>query len=247
VPTHTPTQNPSDTPEATVAITGLTSGNRFENPGFEGEVRGVIFGEVNVFKKWQPFYCDEPYTPAKCPAERIGDGNPAGLVMGRPEYKPTDVSNRVHSGATAQQWFCFFRTCRAGVYQTIATAPGEVCTVRVWVQSWSTNDPDAFGYDPSGALTCQYCSDLRTADDRDNSQWRVIVDTSGGTYAFTPGLLASRVFGYNDSIYDRYVQISYTFTARSNQATIFFENLRLWPIAHNDNYIDDAEVTCRAP
>ena len=78
-------------------------------------VRGVIFGEVNVYEGWEPFYCDQPYTPTRCPAERIGSGNPPGLLMGRPEYKPTDIANRVHSGATAQQWFCFFRTCRAGV------------------------------------------------------------------------------------------------------------------------------------
>ncbi len=233
-PTTPPTAAPggaSPTPIVPVVTIPANAPNLFANPSFEGQTRPVIFGEVNLFQSWEPFYCDEPYTPQKCPALRQGTGNPEGLLMGRPEYKATDLDNRVHSGNTAQQWFCFFRTCRAGVFQTVTTTPGAVCETGAYVQSWSAN---ATGY----------VSDLLTQDQRANSTWFIRVDTTGGTNAFAEGVLVSRGFGYGDGIYDQYVLITYTFTATSSRATIFFENLRLWPIANNDNYIDDAYVRC---
>lgn len=246
-PTSTPTINPNP-PTATPTNTFTPSGptatpmpgstvNRFNNPGFEGTWRPVIFNEVNVFSGWEPFYCDQPYTAQKCPAERRGDGNPLDLQMGRPEFKPTDVSNRIHGGKYAQQWFCFFRACRAGVYQTIATTPGEVCEVTAYVQSWSA--ADEYGTDGKA-----FTSDTATADDRANSTWFIKVDRSGGTNAFASSVSISSPFGYDTGHYDKYVQIRYSFTASANKATIFFENLRLWPLAHNDNYIDDVAVRC---
>jgi hypothetical protein len=157
--------------------------------------------------------------------------------MGRPEFKIANVSGRYRDGKSAQQWFCFFRTCQAGVYQRIDTKPGEVCEVSAYVQSWSSNG--AAGTD--GKL---YTSDTATQDDQDNSVWRIKVDTDGGTYAFGSGTLTSRDFTYRDGHYDKFVQIRYTFTATGDHATIFFENFRLWPFAHNDSYIDDASVQC---
>jgi LysM repeat protein len=205
--------------------------NLLANPGFEGSVRSVDFVEVNVFEGWEPFYCDEPYTPEKCPAPRQGSGNPAGLQMGRPEYKLTDIGNRVHGGQTAQQWFCFFRSCRAGVYQTVTTTPGATCEAGAYVQSWSANGTG-------------FTSDLSTQDERDNATWFIRVNLAGDTFAFSDANLISRGFGYADGIYDQYVKISYIFTANSTTTTVFFENLRLWPVANNDNYIDDAYVRC---
>lgn len=205
--------------------------NRLTNPGFEGSVRPVGLSEINVFQGWEPFYCDEPYTPEKCPALRQGDGNPEGLMMGRPEYKATDIDNRVHGGSTAQQWFCFFRACQAGVYQTVETTPGAACEAGAYVQSWSG--------DGSG-----FTSDLLTEDDRANSTWFIKVSLDGNTFAFSDQNLVSEEFGYEHGIYDKYVKIRFRFTANSTRTTVFFENLRLFPIANNDNYIDDAYVRC---
>jgi LysM repeat protein len=240
----TATRQPTTVPTATTAagnptptqiVSGTTvpptASNRFTNPGFEGRTRPVTFGEVNVFEGWEPYYCDQPYTVEKCPAERQGTGNPEGLLMGRPEYKPTDVSNRVHSGATAQQWFCFWRTCRAGVFQTVTTTPGATCVAGGFVQSWSANGTG-------------FTSDLQTKDQRSNSTWFIRVDTGGGTDAFANGLQISRGFGYSDGIYDQFAEISYQFVATGATTTVFFENLRLWPIANNDNYIDDVYIRC---
>jgi len=220
-------------------ITADGAGNRLQNPGFEGSVRGVIFGEVNVFQGWEPFYCDQPYTAGQCPAPRpcppgqTFGCNPPELRMGRPEYKPSDIPIRVRSGGTAQQWFCFFRTCQAGVFQTFTTTPGAQCEVGAYVQSWSNFDSDI---ESDG---------LDTADGRDNSRWFIKVDPSGGANAFASNLIVSRAFTYTDGHYDKYVKIRMTFTATSDRATVFFENFRLWPIDNNDNYIDDAYAICR--
>ena len=157
--------------------------------------------------------------------------------MGRPEYKPTDIDNRVYSGTTAQQWFCFYRTCQAGVYQTFSTTPGQICEVGAYVQTWSA--PTEYGSDGQPNT-----SDVATEDGRANSQWFIKVDLEGGTYAFADTVRVSRMFTYDDGHFDKYARISFTFYATGHQTTVFFENLRLWPFAHNDSYIDDAYAYC---
>ena len=216
--------------------------NRLLNPGFERPARRGKFSSIQVTEEWEPFYCDTPYTAEKCPAERLGDGNPADLLMARPEYWPTDLASRVHSGLAAQHWLCPYNACRAGVYQTFRTNPGEVCEVGAWVQSWSAYS--GYGIEEGGSLTQPYLSELNTQDARDSASWIIRVDPTGGRFAWASHVLASRPFGYEHGIYDQYVKISFTFTATSEQAAVFFENLRLWPLPHNDNYLDDAYAYC---
>jgi LysM repeat protein len=250
LPTYTPTFTVVPSPTLTPAdVVPVSAPNRLLNPSFEGGVRAVRFGEVNVFESWWPFYCDNTTVPGGCPALRIGpDENPPGLMMGRPEYKPTNVSNRVHSGATAQQWFCFSRVCRAGVYQTFDTTPGALCEVGAYVQSWSTSNASVTGWH----------SQLTTQDDRDNATWQIVVDLNGGTNPFTGGnLLTSGTFGYDyepqsgynrahggHGVYDQYVPIHFTFIATGSRTTVFFQDTRLWPVTNNDSYIDDAWARC---
>ncbi len=242
-PTPTPTETqPSPTTEVVPSITPTRitpdvtvppdAPNLLSNPGFEGATREVGFSTVKVFEGWEPYYCDEPYTGEKCPALRQGNGNPEGLTMGRPIYKGTDTPNRVHSGTSAQQWFCAYSACRGGIYQIISTVPGATCEAGAYVQSWSAGAGSAL------------LSALTTQDDRDNSTWFIRVDLSGGTFAFNNSLQLSRGFGYSDGIYDQYAHISYIFVATGDRVTVFFENLRLWPIANNHNWIDDAYVRC---
>jgi hypothetical protein len=246
VPTDTPIPPPTETPTVTplgsggIPITPDALGNRLKNPGFEGNTRPVIFGEVNIFEGWEPFYCDEPYTPQKCPAPRpceedeVGGCNPPELMMRRPEFKLTTLASRVYSGATAQMWFCFYGSCQAGVYQTFPTTPGQICEVGIHVQSWSNYDDDL-------------PSELSSQDDRANSTWQIRVDPNGGTYAFAAGLLESEEFGYEYGIYDQYVLITFVFAATGSQATVFFEDTRIWPIGNNDSYIDEAYAHCNWP
>lgn len=202
--------------------------NLFVNPEFEGEVRAVGYGEINVFEGWYPFYCDG------CAA--WGQGNPPDLKLGRPEYKPTSLADRVYTEPSAQQFFSFYRAHSAGVYQIVDTIPGAVCRVDAWVQSWSSNRDV---YPP--------VSDLDTQDGRDNSTWRIIVDLGGGENPFSDGLPMSRGFGYDDGIYDQYAPISFVFIAKNIRTSVFFQDYRRYPVKHNDAYIDSASVRCRMP
>lgn len=239
----TPTQivqtpNPTATPLATVPP---SAGNLLRNAGFEfpyNYVRNADGHSHLLPANWQSFYCDG------CPALRRDTQSPPragfnepGLLMGRPEYKSASYQGTAgkewREGATAAQWFCFSRTCDAGVYQTITVPPGATCTASAYVRSWSNYDSDI-------------ASELGTADDRANATWFILVHPSGGSDWKAKEVLVSRAFGYSDGIYDAWAQISFTFNvpAGSTQVTLFFENVRLWPIPNNDNYIDSAAVRC---
>ncbi len=247
-PTSTATASPSPsataTATATITMTPTATStpagepnpaNLLKNPGFEGRYRPVIFGEVNVAPDWEPFYCDEPYMDEKCPALRQGDGNPFELMMGRPEFKPIDRVNYpelVWNGDLAQTWFCFWRTCNAGVFQTFATVAGEQYEVGAMVRSWFNYDDDI-------------PSDLETEDDWAGSVWWIGIDTSGNKKAFDESLTICRFESTPDSpegknFYDNWVHIYCSFEAQGDVATVYFGNLRTWPIANNDNYIGEA-------
>lgn len=224
-PTSAPASNPTPRPP-----------NRLTDNGFEGPARQVEFDAVNVIEGWDPFYCAQPYTDTHCGATRQEAGNEDTLRYSIPEYDATDTAGRVRSGSQAQQWFCEFRVCQGGVYRTFSTTPGEVCEVGAWVQSWSAAEDG----DP-------WHSDLKTEDDRDNSTWYIRIDPQGGSYAWADGVLVSRGFGYDDGVYDQYARISHTFTATSVRATVFIENVRLWPLKNNYSFVDDAFVYCSMP
>jgi len=239
-PTETPTLEATfppgfKTPTPIVSGTGVppAASNLLQNPDFEGESRTVAFDNAIVGQGWEPFYCDQPYTAQKCPALRLGTGNPQGLLMGRPGYGINTTASRIHGGAAAQSWSCPWAACRAGIFQTVDTIPGSTCEAGAFVMSVSANNPTAL------------FSDLITFDDRANSTWVIKVDQQGAPdTAFNAEMLASPGFGYSDGIYDRYAPIKFTFTATGAQTTIFFENLRLWPLTINDSFIDDAYVRC---
>lgn len=215
------------------------------NGDFEGATRPVIFGEVNVFTDWNPFYCDQPYTSLKC-AIPI-DWNPSpetNGVMGRPEYKLTDITQpssdfptapiRVFSGKTAQQWFCYFRVCDAGVFQTVETVPGKSYLIVFHGMTWSS--ASAHGSDGR-----PFTSDTLTADQRSNSIWYVKVDLHGGDNAYTENLIGVS-YDYSFGHYDKYAEMRYVFTATDTQTTVFFGNLRHYAIEHNDSYIDAVRI-----
>lgn len=237
-----PLQPGQPTPTTGVPVatgTPIVGDNLLANGGFEGNARPIIFPEVNVIQSWQPYYCASGYLNYKdnCPADRRDTQTPArrgfnepDLVMGRPEYKPSNVANRIHGGKLAQQWFNNYRVHDGGVYQTISVPIGATCEVGAYVQSWSSKNSLA--------------SDLATADDKAEYRWFLRVDPSGGVDAYAPSVLVSRPFGYSDGIYDKYVLITYQFIATGNKATVFIGSRALWPMGNVNSYVDDAYVKC---
>lgn len=255
--TRTPTGVPTAVPTKT-ATSVPSNQNLFVNPSFEGGATiyawagGLQLPEVAVVNGWSPLFCDFPYRSTACPALFQGDKNPEGLLMGRPEMRNTDISSRVHSGAGAQYWFCFWRACDAGVYQTVNTAVGETCTVSAYVMSWSR-----FYWDNKLSNADNFLSQFLNDDSYSNSLWRIGVNLNGGTSAYGSSVLNSPWYSLPRSItsingepiavldhYDKFALLTYTFTAQSERTTIFIRNLRLFPANFNDNSIDDASIVC---
>jgi hypothetical protein len=122
------------------------------------------------------------------------------------------------------------------VYQVVETTPGATCEAGAWVQTWSAGH----WIGDAGPYTSFY----ETEDERANSTWRIGVDPTGGRDAFADSVDWGAVANYSDGHFDHFALVSHQFNPSGTQTTIFVENLRLWPFAHNDSYIDDAYVRC---
>lgn len=260
VPSATPTTVPTAVP--TVTATPVPSNvNLFLNPGFEGGASPYEWAlasgplklpEVAVVQAWKPFFCDFPYKAGPCPALFQGTKNPSNLMMGRPEMRNTVIGVRIHGGSGAQYWFCQFRTCDGGVYQTVRTTPGQVCSVSAYVQSWSRQD-----WNPRLPDDQNFKSEFPNEDGYSNSLWRIAVDPYGGVNIDSTNVISTSWYSLPHSIaaingqaiqvldhYDKYALITYTFTAKGSFATVYFENLRLFPFTFNDSMVDDASIFC---
>lgn len=243
--TVTPTQGqPTPTqiaPQATIGVTQIVatvppnSPNLLVNPGLDHSAampyRELVTRKI-VAWGWQYFECWPD-----CPALRIGSGNPAGLMMGPPEFKSASNGGTAGrewiQGNTAQSWFIPWQPYQGGVYQSVTVTPGATCTAGAKVRSWSQpGDP--------------HTSKLDTADDRANSEWRIWVHPFGGTNWRANDVLQSRGFGFSDGIYDNYAPIEFTFSVPegSNRITVFFGDTRLWGFGNNQSYIDAAYLRC---
>lgn len=250
-PTATLPPLPTSTPEPVTP-----AGNLLRNPGFEGNYimqafqtapsDTFAFAEINVAPEWKAYGCWFPYTYQyqgyqDCPAYRRvpNGGNPADLLLRRPEYKPAEAhiaANRVHSGERAQQWFSMWGTMQAGVYQTVTgITPGSTCEVGGYVQSWTTSRTDIF------------TSDSTTTDQRENMQWLIRVAQGDSILRFdgNGANLVSRNFIFDH--YDKYLPMTYTFTATASTVTVGFETIVLYPVINNNAYLDDAWLECIPP
>jgi hypothetical protein len=237
---------PTVLPEASTIGPNLVANAGFEKTKANGEPATdcVLGGCVPV--NWKPFWCGIPYTQTYCPAQRRDTQSPArpgfndpGLLMGQHEWKPTDVANRVHSGRFASQFFEFKRAGDGGDLQTIFTQPGQYCIFEAYVQTWSSSS--------DVGSTGPFTSDTRTQDDRDNSVYYLGVAPGRDTHAFASSVTWSRAFTYADGHYDQYIRIAMEFMPTSDETTIYIRNTRIWPIDHNDSYVDDVYVGCRSP
>lgn len=231
-------------PEASTIGPNLVTNAGFEKTKANGQPATdcVIGGCVPV--DWKPFWCGIPHTQAYCPAQRRDTQSPArpgfndpSLLLGQPEWKPSDVTNRVHSGRLASQFFSFKRAHDGGDLQTISTQPGQYCVFEAYVQTWSS------GSDMGS--TGPFTSDTRTQDDRDNSVYYLGVAPGRDTHAFASTVTWSRAFTYADGHYDQYIRIAMEFMPTSDETTIYIRNTRIWPLDHNDSYVDDVYVGCR--
>ena len=206
------------------------SGNLLANPGFESPYAkqccqpvpqypaGTPIDEVQVAAGWfgwwrQPSF---PDFPPSCEDEAGCDS------FHRPEWREAaPYQNRIRSGANAQKYFTFWSNHEAGMYQVVGgITPGQRLFFTAHMHAWSTSNNEL------------------TSSGQHTMNLRVGIDPTGGTDAFSPNVVWSPA----GNAYDVFAPFSVEAVARSGQVTVFTYSRPIWPLQHNDVYVDDASL-----
>lgn len=209
--------------------------NLLLNPGFESPYvkqcchteqtyfPGTPIDEVQVangwFGWWQPADLD-PEHPGSC-----HDKPAPCIAWHRPEWREANCgavcANRIRTGNNAQKYFTFWSVHDAGMYQQVSgIRPGALLRFSVYMQGWSTNA--AYGL----------------SDKAQSMNMRVGIDPTGGANGFSPNIIWSAP---ND-VYDTWGLYVIEAVARSSTVTVFTRSRPVYPVQHNDVYIDDASL-----
>jgi hypothetical protein len=195
------------------------AGNMLQNPGFEGGFQAWNgIPEVQVAANWTPWWWEDP------------DHNPAYF---RPEYKRALASiypRRVLGGESAQQWFTFYASHVAGMYQQVFNvAPGQRYRFSVWAQVWSSTE-DNPGQSISPA----------------NPHLQIGIDPTGNWNAGGPTVIWSGEAPMSGVI-DQWGLMTVEATAENNVITVFMRTNPDFANKHNDMYWDNAALEAVQP
>jgi hypothetical protein len=186
------------------------------NSGFEDGFSERGAGEVAVANGWNPWWQDGPFQQ---------DG-----FYRRPEFKQEDIfrfgNRRIHSGSNAAKFFTTYSTHNAGFWQQVNVPAGSTCTFAIWVQVWSSQDPD-----PGAVLQ------------PGNYRVYVGIDPTGGT----DGLAPSVVWSEPRIEYNTWIQLSVSAVAAAGKITVFTRGNPEFRNRFNDSYWDDACLTIVRP
>ena len=140
-----------------------------------------------------------------------------------PEYKPAEAPflNRVKEGQRASQYFTFYGTHTAGLWQRVTVPANANLQFDIWGQAWSNNED-------------QPTSDYPTA-----VNMRVGIDPTGGTNPFSPAV----VWTPAANAYDSYVLFTVQARAQGTTVTVFTWSAPQEQRKHNDIYWDNASLT----
>ncbi len=185
--------------------------NLLKNPGFEqGFFQWSGINEIYVAHEWTPWW--RTRTDADPPATYF-----------TPEYKKADgyvFSNRVHSGTAAQQWFTFYSTHQAGMYQQVSgVTPGTRYRFTIWAQVWSSTEDDPLvSFDPA------------------YPNLQIGIDPTGNWNPWDGDVVWSGTAAF----YDSWGQLTVEAVARESTITVFMRSEPIFSVKHNDMYWDDA-------
>ena len=187
--------------------------NPVRNPSFEGDYfawSGIP--EIQVAHDWTPWWAAQQ---ASDPPE----------INRRPEYKqanPAVDPHRVHSGSAAQQYFTFYSTHIAGMYQQVSgVQPGTRLQFSIWGQAWSSNGDDPRNSTEPGTINMQ-----------------VGIDPTGKWDPWAGSVVWSGQY----NTYDVWFQLAVEAIAQSDTVTVFMKSAPVYPVKHNDVYWDDATL-----
>lgn len=135
-----------------------------------------------------------------------------------------DFPYRVHSGEHAYMWFSFYRISHAALLRSFESTPGQALSASAWVHAWSSNSDEPRNSDDGRNLK--------------NVRFRIGINPVGDTAINS----SSTVWSDPAQIYDAYQQIRIdNVTARAGWCTLFVRGLCLYPLKHNDFYVDHIE------
>jgi LysM repeat protein len=212
--------------------------NLLVNPGFESPfvkqccqtdlaiyLPNTPIDEVQVAKGWYGWWLQpdsHPAFPSQCPAS-----NPACVIWHRPEWREANcgnadcLANRVRSGTNAQKYFTFYSVHDSGMYQTVGgLTAGQRVRFGVYMQGWSTHAD----YGPSGG--------------QQSMGMRIGIDPTGGTNPYSANVIWTPV----SDVYDKWGYYSLEATAQGSAVTVFTRSTPVYPLQHNDIYVDDASL-----
>lgn len=230
---------------------------------FDDPTTSRVFPEINVDRDIDPFYCDEVYTPAKCPIP--AEWNPWQQFMGRPEFKPSDVPNRVVS-VKSGQFFGFYRVIHGGFQKQVATTPGARYRLSFDGQIWNAENAEGGCTERNADNYCikrlknqPFTSDIASEGDRTAAYVYAAYDPTCGANAFASTVqrgpnagysYQDRLAGDNDrgsGVYDQFERVWIEFTATGSCTTVFAGGWNKFAKTHNDFYIDNMVLEIVTP
>ncbi|MCK5922483.1 MAG: LysM peptidoglycan-binding domain-containing protein, partial [Methylococcales bacterium] len=193
------------------------AGNLLENPGFEnGFFSWNNVPELQVAHGWTPWWIED------------ANHNP---VWRRPEWKPAVgqfYPNRVRSGEFAQQYFTFFGSHYAGIYQQVTNlTPGQSYQFSIYAQVWSS------------------ISDNVTSQNPANPRLQIGIDPFGNTnagFSYPPSTVIWSNEASMANVVDQYGLMTVETIAQNSTITVYIRTSPDFSNKHNDMYFDDASL-----
>lgn len=230
--------DPNDSEEETpVDICAVPDApNLLTNPSFEGEYSTYVppnghpdcsagvctTAQIPRDGDWEPFW-------------RSHDDDDDPWIIRMPEYKPVcpfspcPFPSRLHEGEQALQYFSFFSTHEAGMYQQVAATEGSTYCFSAYGHSWHSES-----------------SSPPLSDDPNAFLWQKVgIDPTGGTDYLSPNIIWSDQDSHPNgrSQFDEYGLFVITGTAQAPTVTVFFYSQPQFAKKHNDVYWDDTRLT----
>jgi hypothetical protein len=202
--------------------------NLLQNPGFEDvsavwpDTTGII-----VPDGWKPFWKTEGTPITYDPDNTEGYRRPEMRVING--GVPFDNPLRVKEGVQSLYMYGGNKVVDGGVYQQVTVSIGDRLCLSGFADSWSAHQ--------SGDVTT---SRLLTDDDRQNMNFLLGIDPTGGTNAYSSQV----VWGATAHIYDSYESIP-SVTAESTHllVTVYVRGYTMWRFDHNDMFFDSIKLT----
>ncbi|HET7377820.1 MAG TPA: LysM peptidoglycan-binding domain-containing protein [Anaerolineae bacterium] len=208
------------------------SGELLTNPGFEQPYEQVGTADIFVANGWTAWYLTPGGTdyPTACPDNAPVTCKPYQV----PGYRNTQPQNtrepaRARSG-DSQSWGTAYAIYIAGVYQRITNlTPGTALRFSAYLQGFNCDDDRGcfggvgqygYSYEPGNMMT------------------RVGIDPTGGTDAFSPGVVWSSYLNPLDAFALQQVEA----VAKGNAVTVFVWSSPTFPEKHTQIYLDDASL-----